>query len=201
MGLVHADPHRLTSAVMNLAQNAVRHTRGDEAIALGSSLDDGTVRIWVRDEGQGIAVDDQERIFERFAAGAQAVPGPRRGPRAGDREGDRRGPRRARRARVHAGQGFEVHDRDSQRRNAARGGGEDVARILIAEDEPRLAAFLEKGLRSSGFTTTVVGTARARRAAADDSEFDLMVLDLGLPGQGRARGPARSACRRQPACR
>ena len=75
VGLVHADPHRLTSAVMNLAQNAVRHTRGDEAIAIGSSLNGGYARIWVRDEGRGIAKDDQERIFERFAAGAQPVPG------------------------------------------------------------------------------------------------------------------------------
>jgi signal transduction histidine kinase len=74
VGLVHADPHRLTSAVMNLAQNAVRHTRGDEAIALGSSIDNGQVRVWVRDEGRGIDVADQERIFERFAAGGQPVP-------------------------------------------------------------------------------------------------------------------------------
>ena len=75
VGLVHADPHRLTSAVMNLAQNAVRHTGGDDAIAIGSALTDGHVRLWVRDEGEGIAPDDQERIFERFAAGEQAVPG------------------------------------------------------------------------------------------------------------------------------
>ena len=75
VGLVQADPHRLTSAVMNLAQNAVRHTGGDDAIAIGSSLADGHVRLWVRDEGQGIAVEDQERIFERFAAGEQAIPG------------------------------------------------------------------------------------------------------------------------------
>ena len=75
VGLVQADPHRLTSAVMNLAQNAVRHTRGDDAIAIGSSLADGHARLWVRDEGQGIAVEDQERIFERFAAGEQAIPG------------------------------------------------------------------------------------------------------------------------------
>jgi two-component system, OmpR family, sensor kinase len=75
VGLVHADPHRLTSAVMNLAQNAVRHTGGDDAIAIGSALADGHVRLWVRDEGRGIATEDQERIFERFAAGEQAVPG------------------------------------------------------------------------------------------------------------------------------
>jgi two-component system response regulator QseB len=58
-----------------------------------------------------------------------------------------------------------------------------VNRILIAEDEPRLASFLEKGLRSNGFVTSVAedGT-KASRMARDD-EFDLLVLDLGLPGK------------------
>lgn len=71
VGLVRADPHRLTSAVMNLAQNAVRHTRGDDTIAIGSSLAGGEARIWVRDEGEGIPPDKQERIFERFASDAE----------------------------------------------------------------------------------------------------------------------------------
>lgn len=55
-------------------------------------------------------------------------------------------------------------------------------RILIAEDEPRISAFLEKGLRSAGFVTVVVdtGTAAAQRATSDS--FDLLILDLGLPG-------------------
>jgi two-component system, OmpR family, response regulator QseB len=54
-------------------------------------------------------------------------------------------------------------------------------RILIAEDEARIVAFLEKGLRANGFTTTVAnnGTLAARMASSDD--FDLMILDLGLP--------------------
>jgi DNA-binding response OmpR family regulator len=56
-----------------------------------------------------------------------------------------------------------------------------VKRILIAEDEPRLASFLEKGLRANGFVTTVVPDGeRACRLARDD-DFDLLVLDLGLP--------------------
>ncbi len=67
VGLIHADPHRLTSAVMNLAQNAVKHTRGDQAIAIGSAIEGDVARIWVRDEGEGIAAHEQERIFERFA--------------------------------------------------------------------------------------------------------------------------------------
>jgi DNA-binding response OmpR family regulator len=54
-------------------------------------------------------------------------------------------------------------------------------RILIAEDEPRLASFLEKGLRANGFATTVVGDGSNATLLARDDEFDLLVLDLGLP--------------------
>ncbi|MBW3535865.1 MAG: sigma-54 dependent transcriptional regulator [Gemmatimonadetes bacterium] len=57
-----------------------------------------------------------------------------------------------------------------------------MSRILIAEDEKRLAAFLEKGLRSNGFTTATVADGPSARAAARDEDFDLLILDLGLPG-------------------
>ena len=56
-------------------------------------------------------------------------------------------------------------------------------RILIAEDEPRLASFLEKGLRSNGFVTSVAEDGTKASMMAQDDEFDLLVLDLGLPGK------------------
>jgi len=56
-----------------------------------------------------------------------------------------------------------------------------VNRILIAEDEARLASFLEKGLRASGFTTTTVGDGLSAQALASDDDFDLLILDLSLP--------------------
>lgn len=57
-----------------------------------------------------------------------------------------------------------------------------MTRILIAEDEERIVSFLEKGLRASGYTTTVAGTGPDALAMARDDHFDLLVLDLGLPG-------------------
>ncbi|MCU0273908.1 MAG: response regulator transcription factor [Acidimicrobiales bacterium] len=57
-----------------------------------------------------------------------------------------------------------------------------MARILIAEDEPRIATFLEKGLRAEGYTTLVVTDGRSAASLARDEDFDLLVLDLGLPG-------------------
>ena len=56
-------------------------------------------------------------------------------------------------------------------------------RILIAEDEPRLASFLEKGLRSNGFVTTWAEDGDRATVLARDDDFDLLVLDLGLPGK------------------
>lgn len=57
-----------------------------------------------------------------------------------------------------------------------------MTRILIAEDEPRIASFVEKGLRAGGFTTMVVGDGRSAASLARSEDFDLLVLDLGLPG-------------------
>jgi DNA-binding response OmpR family regulator len=58
-----------------------------------------------------------------------------------------------------------------------------VNRVLIVEDEPRLASFLEKGLRANGFVTTVVGDGDRAAAVARDDDFDLLILDVGLPGR------------------
>ncbi|MBR8835144.1 MAG: response regulator transcription factor [Stigonema ocellatum SAG 48.90 = DSM 106950] len=56
-------------------------------------------------------------------------------------------------------------------------------RILIAEDEPRIAAFLEKGLRASGFATAVAQDGHEAVLMAQDENFDLLILDIGLPGK------------------
>jgi two-component system, OmpR family, sensor kinase len=70
-GTLRADRQRLTQALMNLAHNAVQHTAEGSRIGLGSELHAGRARLWVHDDGAGIAPADQERIFDRFArAGA-----------------------------------------------------------------------------------------------------------------------------------
>lgn len=56
-----------------------------------------------------------------------------------------------------------------------------MTRILIAEDEPGIASFLEKGFRAAGFTTFVVEDGRTAVSAARDRDFELLILDLGLP--------------------
>ncbi|WP_370248226.1 response regulator transcription factor [Nocardioides sp.] len=57
-----------------------------------------------------------------------------------------------------------------------------MARILIVEDEDRIAAFVAKGLRAEGHVTTVCADGRLGLEAALADEHDLMILDIGLPG-------------------
>ncbi|MFI7544819.1 response regulator transcription factor [Actinoplanes sp. NPDC049599] len=54
-------------------------------------------------------------------------------------------------------------------------------RILVAEDEQRIASFIDKGLRAGGFAVTVVSDGPAAFAAAMSGGHDLVLLDLGLP--------------------
>lgn len=54
-------------------------------------------------------------------------------------------------------------------------------RILIAEDEDRIANFIEKGLRKNGFATAIAADGEQAVSMIQTDKFDLLLLDLGLP--------------------
>jgi DNA-binding response OmpR family regulator len=54
-------------------------------------------------------------------------------------------------------------------------------KLLLVEDEDRIAAFLEKGLGANGYVVTRVATGEGALAAVAGDRPDLVVLDLGLP--------------------
>lgn len=56
-----------------------------------------------------------------------------------------------------------------------------MARILLAEDEPRIASFVSRGLEAHEFTVTVAADGREALNFARYGDFDLMILDIGLP--------------------
>jgi two-component system OmpR family sensor kinase len=72
-GVIVADRQRLTQAVLQLAENAVRHAGDAGPITLGSSVANGEARLWVRDRGRGIPAEDQDLIFGRFRRGRSGV--------------------------------------------------------------------------------------------------------------------------------
>lgn len=72
-GTLFIDGQRLTQALMQLAANAVRHTRAGDLIEVGSQLREGLLLLWVRDAGPGVGPQDRERIFERFVQAGRVV--------------------------------------------------------------------------------------------------------------------------------
>jgi signal transduction histidine kinase len=68
-GIVDADRERIRFALDALVENAVKSTADGETVAIVGRADDGHVILEVSDRGMGIPIDQQERIFERFARG------------------------------------------------------------------------------------------------------------------------------------
>lgn len=66
-GRMTGDRQRITQAIINLANNAVQHTVIDSLIVFGAKIENNHVEFWIRDTGDGIAVEEQKRIFDRFA--------------------------------------------------------------------------------------------------------------------------------------
>ncbi len=58
-----------------------------------------------------------------------------------------------------------------------------MKQILIVEDEARISAFIAKGLKAKGYSTTIAEDANTALAMPFNYQFDLALLDLGLPGQ------------------
>jgi PAS domain S-box-containing protein len=68
---VHADGMRFKQVLMNLAANAIKFTPEGGRIELAAIQVDDQVRVEVRDNGPGIPVEQQQRIFEAFYRLAQ----------------------------------------------------------------------------------------------------------------------------------
>jgi heavy metal sensor kinase len=61
-----ADEDLLVQVLVNLIDNALAHTSARGEVTVGCELDDGRIRFWVSDTGEGIAPEHQDRVFDRF---------------------------------------------------------------------------------------------------------------------------------------
>lgn len=67
---VHADPRRLDQVFDNLVGNAIKFTEEGGTVEVGAALVDAAlVRVWVRDNGVGIAGNEMGQLFEKYRQG------------------------------------------------------------------------------------------------------------------------------------
>lgn len=69
-----ADPGLLRRALGNLVSNAIRHAQA-ERILVGVRGKQGSVALWVIDDGRGISADESSMLFEEYHQGSSAAPG------------------------------------------------------------------------------------------------------------------------------
>jgi two-component system, OmpR family, sensor histidine kinase BaeS len=68
---ISADPLRLASAVENLVSNAIKYTHAGGMVSIKSAVEGEDLLIRVKDNGSGIADEEQHKVFEPFYRGNQ----------------------------------------------------------------------------------------------------------------------------------
>jgi two-component system OmpR family sensor kinase len=68
-GTAELDGQRITQALLQLSDNAARHTVPGDEIGIGSRTHGGGLELWVRDTGPGVDPELRDQVFDRFARG------------------------------------------------------------------------------------------------------------------------------------
>ena len=73
--MLHVDGPKIEQVLTNLLSNAVEHSPAEGCVRVGSRRLESEIRVWVADDGEGIAPEQEARLFQAFAAGTAAKAG------------------------------------------------------------------------------------------------------------------------------
>ena len=175
---ISADREALGRAIWNLLDNAAKYSPDSGSIQAEVTMEGGRLAIRVRDEGVGIPVEEQKTIFQKFVRGSQA--------KASGVKGTGIGLAMVRHIVEGHGGNIRLESKPWLRQHLHHSAADSEAcmtRILVVEDEPGIAFGLEADLKVEGYDVEIVGdgSTAARRALAES--FDLILLDVMLPGK------------------
>lgn len=202
-----ADPERLQQIFSNLLSNAVKFTPKGGRVTVDFEQVDGKARIRVSDTGKGIRADFLPYIFERFRQGDSSTARAQGGLGIGlfvvRRLVELHGGRAwAESAGEGKGATFTVElpildagvrpdpprlpaaaDSEGPPQPPANGLRLDGVRLVVVENEDDARECLTLALREYGAEVTAVGSAAAALAAIEQVVPDLLVCDVGMPGE------------------
>jgi PAS domain S-box-containing protein len=191
-----ADPTRLAQVLTNLLTNACKYTPRGGLVTLGARVEGGTVEVALRDTGMGIPPDALESVFDMFSQVSQNIGRAQGGLGIGlalvrslvQMHG---GTIVADSAGVGQGSTFTLRLPLAPQQHGAGGqatGGAAVPgpaaglRILVADDNVDAATMLSAVLDARGHRVMLAHDGRAALALAEANSFDLLILDVGMPG-------------------
>jgi PAS domain S-box-containing protein len=196
---MQGDPARLQQILWNLLTNAIKFTPKRGRVDLEADFDDNEVRIVVRDNGQGIAADFLDLVFDRFrqadASNTRQVSGLGLGLAITRELVEMHGGRIAA-SSPGRGQGaaFTIRlplasrdEKDVAPPTLGPATHEDNClaglHILLVEDEPDARDLMQRVLNARGAQVTPASNAEQALAAFAAGRPDVIVSDIGMPGQ------------------
>jgi PAS domain S-box-containing protein len=197
---VAGDPVRLQQVVWNLLSNAVKFTPRGGSIEVRLAGDGAQVEISVRDTGGGIAPEFLPHVFDRFRQADGRITREHGGLGLGlsivrhlvELHG---GSVRAESPGEGHGSTFTVSLPPAPARAGASASSTETPtaqgcpemlnglRVLIVDDEPDTLLMLKVGLSRCGAEVETAGAAAEALAALDARRFDVLISDIGMPGE------------------
>jgi PAS domain S-box-containing protein len=199
------DPNRLQQVVWNILSNSIKFTPAGGTVAVSASFDGAEVRLEIRDTGVGIAADFLPHVFERFrqadASTTRAHTGLGLGLaivrhlvelHGGTVEAESAGTGRGatfrvrlpvRRAATAVFSAMIPADGVAREARPAPPVRLDGLRVLVVDDDADTLALLATVLRASGAETLAASSARDALETFLAAVPDVLVTDIGLPGE------------------
>lgn len=192
--LVHADSARMQQVLWNLLNNARKFTPAEGSIVLATSNPTPEIlRLTVTDTGCGIADDFLPRVFNAFEqaanisapglglglAIAKAIVEAHGGSIAAASAGQGQGSQFT--VDLHCLESTAVESAGCNHAPAPAAGEHKPLNLLLVEDHPSTRQVMQKLLTMLGHHVVAVETVQAALAAAEDTHFDFVISDIGLP--------------------
>ena len=191
---VHGDAARLQQVIWNLLNNAVKFTPPGGRIAVDATEEGGVVRIAVSDSGEGIPESFRSQLFNAFTQGDTSFARPHGGLGLGltivrrlvEAHG---GFVEAESPGVSRGATFTVtlpagqQSAPAAQQVSAPIGNVHGCRVLVVEDNPDSSELTRILLEAAGAEVVTSPAAREALKAIERGRFDVLVADIGLPGE------------------
>ena len=191
---VTGDSSRLQQVASNLLSNAIKFTPKGGKVEVSLRRTDSHARLIVKDDGEGIAPEFLPHIFERFrqadTSSSRTAPGLSIARQLVELHGGRiwaESPGKGKGATFFVELPLapaiavlaESRGRDDDKQTAPVQG----LRLLVVEDEPGAREALASLLRSAGARVATAGSVGEALDLLERERFDVMVSDIGMPGQ------------------
>ncbi len=191
---VYADQDRLMQVMSNLLSNAAKYSPEGDSVEVSIACQENTIRVAVSDHGPGIAAEFKPKLFDKFTQSDSSDTRQKGGTGLGLNIArlivEKHGGRIDFVSRQNMGTTFffELPAVVSEAKDLAVPTAENklhAPSILIVEDDPDVAALLQRMLAGAGFNSDIASNAeQARRLlSAGASGYQAMTLDIGLPDE------------------